>query len=149
MVPEGIPEVEKYFEYADNFGGGTNINLLLIETENQGLTYPETIEAIYVMEEEMREVGATVVSIADAFKEVNDVLERNTIIEKLAEFAEVEEIIFDRVAKEGFVNDEYSKTIVIVSFPVGKSTGELKLLINNINLLEITPGSSARQNVSF
>jgi len=135
MVPEGITEVEKYFEYADNFGGGTNINMILIETEPQGLTYPETIEAIYAMEEEMRGVGATVTSIADALKEINDVLERNVIIEKLAEFAGVEEIVFDRIAKEGLVDDEYSKTIVFIYFPVGKSTDELEVLVNEINAI--------------
>ncbi len=135
MVPEGITEVEKYFEYADNFGGGTNINMILIETEPQGLTYPETIEAIYAMEEEMRGAGATVTSIADALKEINDVLERNVIIEKLTEFAGVEEIVFDRIAKEGLVDDEYSKTIVFVYFPVGKSTDELEVLVNEINAI--------------
>jgi len=135
MVPEGIPEVEKYFEYADNFGGGTNVNMILIETEPQGLTYPETIEAIYAMEEEMRTIGVTATSIADALKEVNEVLERNTIIEKLAEFASVEEIVFDRIAKEGLVNDDYSKTIVFIYFPVGISTDELEELVNEIDAI--------------
>lgn len=136
MVPKGIPEVEKYFEYADNFGGGTNINMILIETESQGLTYPETIEAIYAMEEEMRETGASVVCIvADTLKEVTDILERNVIIEKLAEFADAEEIVFDRIAKEGLVDDEYSKTVVFVYFPVGKSTDELEVLVNEINAI--------------
>jgi len=138
MVPEGIPEVEKYFEYADNFGGGTNVNMVLIETESQGLTYPETIEAIYAMEEEMRTIGVTATSIADALKEVNDVLERNTIIEKLAEFASVEEIVFDKIAKEGLVNDDYSKTIVFIFFPVGISTDELEELVNEIDAIVST-----------
>ena len=135
MVPEGIPEVEKYFEYADNFGGGTNVNMILIETEPQGLTYPETIEAIYAMEEEMRTIGVTATSIADALKEVNEVLERNIIIEKLAEFASVEEIVFDRIAKEGLVDDDYSKTIVFIYFPVGISTDELEELVNEIDAI--------------
>ena len=133
MVPEGVPQVEKYFEYADNFGGGTNINMLLIQTESQGLTYPETIEAIYAMQEEMRGIGATVTSIADLLTEAYDVLERNSIVEKLAEFANAEEIIFDRVAREGLVVDDYSKTIILVYFPVGLSTGELEILINKVN----------------
>ena len=133
LAPEGLPEVEKYQEYSDNFGGGTNINMMLIETETDGLTYPETIEAMYLMEEEMRVLGATVVSIADAIKEVTDVLERNAIIEKLAELAHVDEIIFDRVAKEGLVNDDYSKTVIIVYFPVGISSGELEEMVYEIN----------------
>jgi len=133
MAPEGVPEVEKYFEYADNFGGGTNINMILIETGYQGLTYPETIEAIYEMEERMRKTGATVSSIVDILKEAYDILERNTIIEKLAEYASAEEIVFDRVAKEGLVDDDYSKTIILVYFPVGKSTDELEILVDEIN----------------
>jgi len=135
MAPKDLPEIEKYFEYSDNFGGGTNINMLLIKTDGQGLTYPEVIEAIYAMEEEMRVLGATVASIADALKEVSDVLERNIIIEKIAEFADVEEIIFDRIAREGLVNDDYSKTVIIVTFPVGKSVDELESLVNEINLI--------------
>ncbi|UCD13468.1 MAG: MMPL family transporter, partial [Thermoplasmatales archaeon] len=119
MAPKGLPEIEIYYEYSENFGGGTSYNLLLIETERQGLTYPETIETIYAMEEEMRALGATVVSIADALKEVSDILERSIILEKIAEFVGVEEIVFDRIAREGLVNEDYSKTVIIVTFPVG------------------------------
>lgn len=133
LAPEGLPEIEKALEYADNFGGGTNFNFLLVETESQGLTYPEVIEAIYAMEEEMREAGATVLSIADAVKEISKVLGRNQIIEKLAELIGVEEIIFDRVAKEGLVNDDFSKTIIVVTFPLGKSAAELEGLVDEIN----------------
>ncbi|MFO7677575.1 MAG: MMPL family transporter [Thermoplasmatota archaeon] len=133
MIPDGVPEVEKYFEYADNFGGGTNINLMLVETDPQGLTYPETIEAIYSMQEEMRQVGASVTSICDILKRAYDILERNVLLEKLADLANAEQIIFDRVAREGLVTEDYSKTIILVYFPVGMSTGDLEVLINEIN----------------
>ena len=133
MAPKGLPEIEKYFDYSENFGGGTNYNIMLVETESQGLTYPETIESIYAMEEEIRALGASVVSIADAIKKTNDVLERNLIVEKIAEFAGVNEIIFDRIAQEGLVNDDYSKTVIIVTFPVGMGIENLKILVNKIN----------------
>jgi len=133
MAPKGLPEIEKYFEYSENFGGGTNYNIMLIETESQGLTYPETIETIYAMEEEIRDLGASVVSIADALKKTNDILERNLIVEKIAEFASVNEIIFDRIAQEGLVNDDYSKTVIIVTFPVGMGVENLKILVDKIN----------------
>jgi uncharacterized protein len=133
MIPEGVPEVEKYFEYADNFGGGTNINLLLVETDPQGLTYPETIEALSIMQQEMREVGASVNSIADILMRAYDILDRNVLIEKLADLANAEQIIFDRVAREGLVTEDYSKTIILVYFPVGLSAGDLEILINQIN----------------
>ena len=135
MAPKDLPEIDTYFEYSENFGGGTSYNMLLIETESQGLTYPETIEAIYAMEEEMRALGATVVSIADGLKEVSDVLERNIILEKIAELAGVEEIIFDRIAKEGLVNDDYSKTVIVVTFQVGMGVEKLKSLVNEINAI--------------
>ena len=44
LAPEGLPEVEKYIQYSRDFGGGTNVNMLLIETDPNGLTYPETID---------------------------------------------------------------------------------------------------------
>ena len=87
MAPEGIPEVEKLLEYSKNFGGGTNFNALYIETNSQGLTYPEVIEAIYNMEEEIRAAGGTAYSIADEIKKINDVLERSKIIEKISELS--------------------------------------------------------------
>jgi len=133
MAPKGIPEVEKLLEYSDNFGGGANFNALLVETESQGLTYPEVIEAIYDMEEKIREMGINVYSIADAIKEINDILERNIIIDKLSEFVGVEKIIFDKVAKEGLVDEDCSKTLIMVSIPLGKSIEEIESIVNNIN----------------
>jgi hypothetical protein len=135
MAPEGLPEVEKLYEYSDNFGGGTNVNMLLVETSSQGLSYPETIDAIYAMEMEMRKTGATVSSVADAVKEVYDILERNKIIEKLTDYVEVDQIVFDKVARNGLVDDDLSKTIIIVSFPVGLSIEETEFLVNQINLI--------------
>ena len=138
IAPEGLPEVEKYQEFSDTFGGGTNPNMLLIEMESQGLTHPEVIEALYAMEEQMRETGATVISIADAIKEVHDVLEKSTIIEKLAEFVGGDKIILDMVAREGFVDEDYSKTIVFVSFPIGMGISEFDAVVTQINEIAST-----------
>ncbi|RLI63118.1 MAG: hypothetical protein DRO67_06205, partial [Candidatus Asgardarchaeum californiense] len=86
IAPKGLPELEKLQEYSDNFGRGTNTNMLLIETDSQGLTYPETLDAIYAMEEEMRKTGATVVCpVVDGIKKVNDMLERSKVIEQLSD----------------------------------------------------------------
>jgi hypothetical protein len=133
MIPTGLPEVEKYLEYAKNFGGGTNLNMLLIETERQGLTYPDVIEAIYMMQEEIRKTGAKATSIADTLKEINDVLDRNILIEHLAELVDADEIIFNAIAEEGLVDEDYSKTVIIVTFPVGISSDELERLVNEVN----------------
>jgi len=133
MAPSGIPEVETLLKYSENFGGGTNFNALLIETDSQGLTYPEVIEAIYNMEVKMREAGASVLSIADEIKKANDVLERNQIMEKISSYLGIEKIIFDKVAENGLVDKDFSKTIIVVTFPAGKSVQELEKYVNSIN----------------
>ena len=133
LAPEGLPEVEKYIQYSRDFGGGTNVNMLLIETDPNGLTYPETIDAIYAMEQPIRDLGARVTSLTETIRLVDEVLERNKLIERLADVVGVEEIIFDRIAKEGLINDDYSKTIIVVSFPVGISSEDLEVLVNKVN----------------
>ena len=133
LAPSGLPEIDKYLEYSDNFGGGTNLNFLLVETEPEGLTYPDTIEALYDMEQQMKDTGAKVTSITSTIKEVTDLLDRNVILEKLGELADVDEIMLDRIAREGLLNEDYSKTIIVVTFPAGRSTSELEVFVNGIN----------------
>ena len=133
MAPEGLPEVEKLFEYSENFGGGANVNMLLVETDPEGLTQPEVIEAIYDMEEEMRKTGVTVTSIADQLKEINEILDRNAIVEKISDYVEVDQIVFDTVAKNGLVDGEFSKTILFVYFPVGISMEQIEILVDSVN----------------
>lgn len=132
MAPQGIPEVEKLIEYSENFGGAS-FNALLIETEPQGLTYPEVIDAIYEMEEEMRRNDIDLYSVADGVKQVNDILERNEIISSLSEYAGVDEIIFDRVAQEGLVDKDFSKTIILVYIPTGLSMEDIEKKVTIIN----------------
>jgi hypothetical protein len=133
MAPEGIPEIETLKEYSNNFGGGTNFNAMLVETDPQGLEHPEVIDAIYNLEREIEKEGVVVFSIADALKEINEILERKTIVARLADIVGAEKIIFDMVANEGVLNKDHSKTIILVSIPVGKSIDELEVLINEIN----------------
>ncbi|MEM4258108.1 MAG: MMPL family transporter [Candidatus Thermoplasmatota archaeon] len=133
MAPKGIPEVEKLLEYSRNFGGGTNFNALLIQTDPDGLTDPQTLEAIYQMENEIRKTGATAYSIADEIKKISEILDRNIIIEKLANITNLYEIIVDKVAKKGFVDERYSKTIVLVTFPVGLSVEQLEKYVDEVN----------------
>jgi predicted RND superfamily exporter protein len=132
MAPEGIPELEKLQDYSNNFGGG-NFNALLIVTDPQGLTYPETIDAIYNMEEEMREEGVNVNSLADQIKKVSDVLERNDIVDRLNDFLGVDTIIYDMVAESGLVSEDFSTTIVLVNIPLGKSMEENEATVNRVN----------------
>jgi predicted RND superfamily exporter protein len=144
MAPQGIPEVEKLLEYSKNFGGGTNFNALYIETNSQGLADPEVIEAIYNVEVEIRTAGGSAYSIADEIKKINDVLERSKIIEKISEFVGINTLLLDKIARKGLVDDQYSKTIIIVSFPAGTSVETLEKLVNTIN--EITQNAVIPQN---
>jgi hydrophobe/amphiphile efflux-3 (HAE3) family protein len=144
MAPQGIPEVEKLLEYSKNFGGGTNFNALYIETNSQGLTYPDVIEAIYNIEVEIRNAGGTAYSIADEIKKINDVLERSAIIEKIGELVGVNTIILDKIAAKGLVDDQYSKTFIVVSFPAGTSVGTLEKLVNSVN--DIAQNAKIPQN---
>jgi len=133
MAPKGISEIDALYKYSGNLGGSTNFNALVIETESQGLTYPEVIDAMYNLEVKIREAGANAYSIADDLKEVNEILNRSTIIEKLIEFSNIDMIIFDKIAETGLINSDYSKTLIVVRVPVGKSISETEILVDEIN----------------
>ena len=132
LAPQDIPELVKLIEYSENFGGA-NYNALMIETEPQGLTHPEVIDAIYEMEEKLRDEGIEITSLIDAVKETNDILERNDIINTLSEFAGVDEIIFDRIAQEGLVDEDFSKTLIVVYIPAGLSMAEIEEKVSTVN----------------
>jgi hypothetical protein len=132
MAPQDIPEIVKLVEYSENFGGA-NYNALMVETEPQGLTYPDVIDAIYQMEERMRDEGIELYSLIDGVKEANDILERNDIIDALSEVAEVDEIIFDRIAQEGLVDDDFSKTLIVVYIPTGLSMQQIEEKVSTVN----------------
>ena len=132
LAPEGIVELEKLQEYSDTFGGA-NFNALLLETDPQGLTYPETIDALYDMQEQLRNAGIDAYSIADVIKEINDIVQRDEIIEKLSEYVGIDTIIFDMVATEGYIDEDFSKTIILVYIPLGIGMDESQALVNTVN----------------
>jgi predicted RND superfamily exporter protein len=155
LAPKGLPEVEAMESYSDRFGGGANFNALLIETnERNGLADPETIEAIYDMEKEIRratiEMGhpVSVSSIADPIWDVSKQLEQFEIIEQLAnltflqekireiaDIPEIEKALFNKIAEEALIDEDYTMTVVLVSIPVGKSTQEVEKIVNKINTI--------------
>jgi len=138
MAPEGIPEVEAMFEYSERFGQGGNFNAFLIETDPGGLEDEEVMQAIYDMEQKMRTKGVMVSSIADAILEYYNIIDRNAILEKLANLTDADNIIFDKIAQEGVVNDEHSKTIVLVSLPVGMGMKDMQKAIDELNQIAST-----------
>lgn len=133
LAPVGVPEMEALFEYSERFGGGGNFNAFLVETDRGGLEDPNVINAIYDMQIKMRTTGATITSIADTLKEVNDILDEHIIIEKFANLTDADNILFDKIAKQGIVNKEHSKTIILVSIPVGKSVREIEEIVIQLN----------------
>ena len=134
LAPKDLPEVEKLVEYSDNFGGA-NFNAIMIETEPHGLTHPEVIDAIYDLGEEIRDLDIEIFSLADEIKQVNTVLQQNDIIASLSEYVGVQEIIFDTIAGEGIIDDDFSKTIILVYMPTDLSMGELEEKVNAINTI--------------
>ena len=146
MAPRGLPEVEAMFRYSDYFGTGSNFNAILIETDANGLLDPETIEAIVFMEKEMRNVisdvfpdmdekklETSVYSLADEIKEFTGIINRSIIIQKLREHTGVDEIIYDMIAEEGIIDEEFSRTLIMVAIPIGSSIQQIETVITKIN----------------
>jgi predicted RND superfamily exporter protein len=91
------------------------------------------IDAIYAVEVEIRNAGGSAYSIADEMKKINDVLDRSVILQKIAGFVGVDKLILDKVVKKGLVDKDYSKTLILVSFPAETSIETLGLSIGKIN----------------
>jgi len=138
MSPQNIPEVQKLLEYSQKFGRGANFNALLVETESQGLTNPETIDAIYSLEDRIRAAGGSAYSIVDELKKYNEVFDRNTLLRNITALAGVNTIIFDKIAEKGLVDVDCSKTLILVSFPAQFSIGQLEAAVARINALAAT-----------
>jgi hydrophobe/amphiphile efflux-3 (HAE3) family protein len=143
MAPKGIPEIDALYKYSGNLGGSTNFNALVIETESQGLTYPEVIDSMYNLEVEIRNTGASAYSIADELKEVNEMLNRSEIISKLVELSKIDKILFDKIAETGLINSDFSKTVIVVRVPAGKSISETEILVDQINQI------ASRANIPY
>ncbi|MCK5636789.1 MAG: MMPL family transporter, partial [Thermoplasmatales archaeon] len=147
MAPDGIPEVEAMYKYSDKFGSGSNFNALLVEMDQNGLLDPDVIEAIYDMEEEMRNaifeifegkinekiLEKSVYSIVDEIKSITDIINRSVIIDRLGEILGAEKIIFDMIAENGVIDYGFSKTIIIVSIPIDSTIAEKETVVNKIN----------------
>lgn len=147
MAPEGIPEVEAMYKYSENFGTGSNFNALLIEMDSDGLLDPDAIEAICDMEDEMRKaiddifegtidekrLEKSVYSVADEIKEITGLINRSVILRKLNELIGAEKIIFDMIAKNGVVDEDYSRTLVLVAIPIGSSMEKIDAVVKKVN----------------
>jgi hydrophobe/amphiphile efflux-3 (HAE3) family protein len=131
--PEGIPELEALFDYGDKYGGGGNFNAIMVETDPYGLEDPKVVEGLFKMEEQIRTKGVTVSSIFDPLNEYKDLIERSTLLELFANLTDANKIIFDRIAEEGIVNSDHSKTLILVSFPLGLTMQKTEQIVNEIN----------------
>jgi len=146
MMPKDVPETEAMFVYGEKFGTGGNFNAFLVETEPYGLEDPAVINRLYEIENIMRSRDSriSVTSVVDSIKEIYDVIDRNAVLEKFRDLTDIEDIIFSRIAKEGAVNEDHSKTIIIVTIPLGISAGKVEKIINDLN--EIAEKESIPRN---
>ncbi len=159
MSPEGLPEVDAIVEYSNQFGGGANFNGILVETETNGLEQPETIEAIYKMEEEIEsKTEAIATSVIDPIYETTKELSKlnsTTISNKLENLRDllenssldipsIQKTLFNRFAEENLVDEDHSKTIILISIPTGLSIQEYEEIIDQIN--KITQNSNLPYN---
>ena len=133
LAPEDVPELDAIYEYSDKFGGGANFNAFIIETDPYGLEDPDVIAGIFEMQQLMKTKGVEISSIADTLVEYTELKNRASIINYLADLSDADNIIFDRIAKEGIVNEEHSKTLIVVQIPVGKSIQEIEKIVNELN----------------
>ncbi len=133
MAPENVQELDAMYEYTEKFGGGGNYNALYFECDPFGLDDPATIEAIYEMENLIRAKGVTVTSIASSLKDMNDILSTNVITETFRNLTEIDNILFDRIAEEGIVDEIHSKTLISVAIPIGLSSEETEEIVYAIN----------------
>ncbi|UCF50348.1 MAG: MMPL family transporter [Thermoplasmatales archaeon] len=148
LAPKDIPEVEAMFKYSESFGGGSNFNALLVQTDPNGLLDPAIIEALVKMEDEMRDVIASafpyidenkieksIYSVADEIKEVSDIINRSIVAEKLGELMGIQKILFDMIAEEGIIDEEFSKTIILVGIPISSSIEQIGEVVKEINTI--------------
>lgn len=148
LSPEDLPEVDAIVEYSNQFGGGANFNGILVETEAYGLEQPETIQAIYEMEEEIESrTPAKATSVVDPIYETASDLEQLTPDEISAKLDNLRELLqntsleipslqkslFNRFAEENLVDEDHSKTVILVSIPTGLSIQEYEEIIDEIN----------------
>ena len=155
LSPEGIPEVEAMNQYSDVFGGGANFNALIVQTDPYGFTDSDVIRAICDMEDEMRDAIAkvfpkmnsiqiekSVYSIADEIDKALDLVDQinQSAIRQFIEerfISDASKLLLDRISREGYqiIDEEYSKTLIMVSIPTGISIQETEALVNKINLI--------------
>lgn len=137
LAPEGIPELDAMYEYSDKYGGGGNFNAFLVETDPKGLEDPAVIEGLYNMQKRMRTVGegvtVSVSSIIDPLIEFAKLEDRNAILEYLTNITEIDKIIYDMIADEGLVDSEHSKTIILVTIPIGHNMQKVEKIVNELN----------------
>ncbi len=133
MAPDDVQELDAMYEYSNKFAMAGNFNALVVETDPGGLEDPEVIERLYNMQQEIRSEGVSVTSIVDSLKEIYDLFGRNRLIERLANVTDADKLLIKKAAGEGVINEERSKTMILVSIPVGLSIQEIAEMVKKIN----------------
>ncbi len=96
------------------------------------LAYNDVINAVYQIDAENMRNGVFSFSIGDELQK-NETLKQTTLKEKILDT--IQEIIYEKVAENGLINEDYSKTIIIIYFPAEKSVQEQEVLVDKINAI--------------
>ena len=124
LVPQGEPVIEKTKEFSERFGTRGNIDIILVEAN---LKDPEVLKTIDAMEERLRDRGIEVYSIVDTIKKIN--------LGRMPENQMMIDLIYSTMMKQadGFIDEDFSRTLISVNIPADLSMEELERTVNEIN----------------
>ncbi|RLF26059.1 MAG: hypothetical protein DRN01_05535 [Thermoplasmata archaeon] len=124
LVPQGEPVIEKTKEFSERFGTRGNIDIILVEAN---LKDPEVLKTIDAMEERLRDKGIEVYSIVDTIKKIN--------LGRMPENQMMIDLIYSAMMKQadGFIDEDFSRTLISVNIPADLSMEELERTVNEIN----------------
>ncbi len=130
MAPKGDPVIEKTIEYSEKFGTSGNLDMILIEGN---LKDPKMLSEISNLEDKLREnlqyKGVSFYSVADAIKKFN--------LGRIPTNQVVLDFIMSNLMKQGgsgsFIDESFSKTLIIVNIPVDLSMEEYQSIVDKIN----------------
>ena len=124
LAPEGEPVIEKTKEFSERFGTSGNIDIILVEAN---LKDPEVLKTIDAMEERLRDRGIEVYSIVDTIKKIN--------LGRMPENQMMLDLIYSTIMKQadGFIDEDFSRTLISVNIPADLSMEELERTVNEIN----------------
>jgi predicted RND superfamily exporter protein len=104
----------------------------IAKIDTSELNYDDFINASYEIDAKNIRYGVYSLSIGDEL-ERNETWKQTTTKEKI--IASIQDIIYDKVAENGLITKDFSKTIIVIYFPAEKSVQEMEVLVNDVNAI--------------